>query len=164
VGFRDLTDTESSPISDKEDALSCAGSAKSETGHFPCFSYLRAMIPMRWLGLPLIALCNMLRAERHDSAVSGPVLILMSARSGLLPVVLGGRTLAKKSAAASREAACRLNYFVAENAKTARAELKRIGHPVPLRELAIEQLALQCPRPPNRGACWRLCAKATTWG
>ena len=40
----------------------------------------------------------------------------------------------------TRGAACRLNRFIVENAKTARAELKRLGHPLPLREIAIEQL------------------------
>lgn len=40
----------------------------------------------------------------------------------------------------TQAAACRLGYFIAENAKTARASLKWLGHPVPLRELAIEQL------------------------
>lgn len=42
--------------------------------------------------------------------------------------------------AGSQEIACRLRHFVVENAKTARAALKWLGHPVPLRELAIEQL------------------------
>lgn len=40
----------------------------------------------------------------------------------------------------TRETACRLSHFVVENAKTARAALKWMEHPVPLRELAIEQL------------------------
>jgi 16S rRNA (cytidine1402-2'-O)-methyltransferase len=42
--------------------------------------------------------------------------------------------------AQARETACRLRRFVVENAKTARAALKWLGHPDPLRELAIEQL------------------------
>jgi len=58
----------------------------------------------------------------------------------LLPVALGDTPWQDCLPAATREAACRLTHFVAENAKTARAELKRISHPVPLRELAIEQL------------------------
>lgn len=58
----------------------------------------------------------------------------------LLPVALGDAPWQDYLPPATREAACRLTRFVAENAKTARAELKRIGHPVPLRELAIEQL------------------------
>jgi 16S rRNA (cytidine1402-2'-O)-methyltransferase len=40
----------------------------------------------------------------------------------------------------TRDIACRLTHFVAESAKTARAELKRIDHPLPLRDVAIEQL------------------------
>lgn len=58
----------------------------------------------------------------------------------LLPVALGDTPWQDCLPAATREAACRLTHFVAENAKTARAELKRIGHPLPLRELAIEQM------------------------
>lgn len=40
----------------------------------------------------------------------------------------------------SREIACRLRHFVVENAKTARAALKWMEHPIPLRELAIEPI------------------------
>ena len=58
----------------------------------------------------------------------------------LLPVALGDTPWEHYLPPATREAVCRLSYFVAENAKTARAELKRVGHPLPLRELAIEQL------------------------
>ena len=64
----------------------------------------------------------------------------MSGTLWLLPVALGDTPWQSYVPAATREAACRLTRFVAENAKTARAELKRIGHPLPLRELAIEQL------------------------
>jgi 16S rRNA (cytidine1402-2'-O)-methyltransferase len=44
---------------------------------------------------------------------------------------------------AAHEQACRITHFIAENAKTARAELKALEHPVPLREIAIEEI----PRP-----------------
>jgi 16S rRNA (cytidine1402-2'-O)-methyltransferase len=64
----------------------------------------------------------------------------MSAALWLLPVALGETSWETCLPSATRDAACRLTHFVAENAKTARAELKRIGHPVALRELAIEQL------------------------
>lgn len=64
----------------------------------------------------------------------------MNAALWLLPVALGDTPWETCLPAATRDAACRLTHFVAENAKSARAELKRIGHPVPLRELAIEQL------------------------
>ena len=64
----------------------------------------------------------------------------MSGVLWLLPVALGETSWNDYLPAASREAACRLTCFVAENAKAARAELKRLGHPLPLRELAIEQL------------------------
>ena len=58
----------------------------------------------------------------------------------LLPVALGDTPWENYLPAVAREAACRLTHFVVENAKTARAELKRIGHPLPLRDMAIEQL------------------------
>lgn len=46
--------------------------------------------------------------------------------------------------------ACRLRHFVVENAKSARAELKRLGHPVPLRDLSIEALP-ETPTPRDLG-------------
>ncbi|MDO8315577.1 MAG: SAM-dependent methyltransferase [Rugosibacter sp.] len=58
----------------------------------------------------------------------------------LLPVALGDTPWQYCLPPATREAACRLTHFVAENAKSARAELKRMEHPAPLRELTIEQL------------------------
>lgn len=58
----------------------------------------------------------------------------------LLPTALGESPWQTYLPQESRERACRLTHFVVENAKTARAELKRIGHPSPIRELAIEQL------------------------
>ncbi|MBI5110149.1 MAG: SAM-dependent methyltransferase [Rhodocyclales bacterium] len=58
----------------------------------------------------------------------------------LLPVALGDTAWENFLPPATREAVCRLSHFVVENAKTARAELKRLGHPTPLRELRIEQI------------------------
>lgn len=72
----------------------------------------------------------------------------------LLPVALGDTPWQNYLPTVAREAACRLTRFVVENAKTARAELKRIGHPVPLRELAIEQL----PESPTTADIERLIA------
>ena len=63
VGFRDLSDGEIESYLDKEDALNCAGSAKSEGLGISLLSYLRGDDPNALVGLPLIALCNMLRAE-----------------------------------------------------------------------------------------------------
>jgi len=42
--------------------------------------------------------------------------------------------------ASSQAIACRLRYFIVENAKTARLALKWLNHPDPIREIAIEQL------------------------
>ncbi len=63
VGFRDLSDAEIDSYLDKEDALNCAGSAKSEGLGISLLSYLRGNDPNALVGLPLIALCDMLRAE-----------------------------------------------------------------------------------------------------
>lgn len=58
----------------------------------------------------------------------------------LLPTQLGTGPWQHVLPAESRSITCRLRHFVVENAKTARAALKWLEHPVPLRELAIEQL------------------------
>ena len=63
VGFRDLTDGEIESYLDKEDALNCAGSAKCEGLGISLLTYLRGDDPNALVGLPLIALCDMLRAE-----------------------------------------------------------------------------------------------------
>lgn len=63
VGFRDLADAEIESYLDKEDALNCAGSAKSEGLGISLLAYLRGDDPNALIGLPLIALCDMLRAE-----------------------------------------------------------------------------------------------------
>lgn len=64
----------------------------------------------------------------------------MSAALWLMPVGLGDAPWTRGLPQESRDIACRLTHFVAENARTARAELKRLGHPRPMRELAIEQI------------------------
>ncbi|AJP48378.1 SAM-dependent methyltransferase [Rugosibacter aromaticivorans] len=64
----------------------------------------------------------------------------MSGTLWLLPVALGDTPWHYCLPPATREAACRLTHFIAENAKTARGDLKRMEHPTPLRDLAIEQL------------------------
>lgn len=61
VGFRPLTEAEIESYLDKEDALNCAGSAKSEGLGISLLRYLRGDDPNALIGLPLIALCEMLR-------------------------------------------------------------------------------------------------------
>lgn len=58
----------------------------------------------------------------------------------LIPAALGYTPWACYLAPTSHEIACRLTRFIVENAKTARAEFKRIAHPSPLRDLTIDQL------------------------
>ncbi len=62
----------------------------------------------------------------------------------LVPATLGAEAWPDYLPAATRDIACRLSRFIAENAKTARAELKRLGHPLPLRQIDIQQLPERC--------------------
>jgi septum formation protein len=63
VRFRELSDAEIHRYVDKEDALNCAGSARSEGLGIALLEYLRGDDPNALVGLPLIALADMLRAE-----------------------------------------------------------------------------------------------------
>lgn len=63
VRFREMSDAEILRYLDKEDALNCAGSARSEGLGIALIEYLRGDDPNALVGLPLIALCDMLRAE-----------------------------------------------------------------------------------------------------
>jgi len=63
VRFRDLSDQEIERYLDREDALNCAGSAKSEGLGISLLDYMRGDDPNALVGLPLIALSKMLRAE-----------------------------------------------------------------------------------------------------
>jgi 16S rRNA (cytidine1402-2'-O)-methyltransferase len=58
----------------------------------------------------------------------------------LIPAALGDVPWATYVPPETREIACQLTRYIAENAKTIRAELKRLGHATPLRDIAIEQL------------------------
>ncbi len=63
VRFRELSDAEILRYLDKENALNCAGSARSEGLGIALLEWLRGDDPNALVGLPLIALCEMLRAE-----------------------------------------------------------------------------------------------------
>ena len=63
VLFRSFSDEEINHYLDREDALNCAGSAKSEGLGITLLEYMRSDDPTALVGLPLIALCKMLRAE-----------------------------------------------------------------------------------------------------
>ncbi len=63
-----------------------------------------------------------------------------SGRLFLLPVSLGAGAWTNYLPPDVRGAALDLDYFIVENAKTARAELKRLGYEKPLRETRIEPL------------------------
>lgn len=63
VRFRELSDAEITRYLDREDALNCAGSARSEGLGIALIEYMRGDDPNALIGLPLIALAEMLRAE-----------------------------------------------------------------------------------------------------
>jgi septum formation protein len=66
VAFRRLTDDEIERYLEREPALDCAGSAKSEGLGVSLLSRLGGVDPTALVGLPLIALSAMLRAEGYD--------------------------------------------------------------------------------------------------
>jgi len=63
VRFRELSDAEIERYMDKEDALNCSGSARSERLGISLLEWMRSDDPTALVGLPLIALAEMLRAE-----------------------------------------------------------------------------------------------------
>lgn len=63
VAFRDYSDAEIERYLDREPAFDCAGSAKSEALGISLLASLRGDDPTALVGLPLIALAGMLRAE-----------------------------------------------------------------------------------------------------
>jgi septum formation protein len=66
VSFRRLTDAEIDRYLEREPAFDCAGSAKSEGLGISLLSRLGGDDPTALVGLPLIALAAMLRAEGFD--------------------------------------------------------------------------------------------------
>ncbi|MGZ5078709.1 MAG: Maf family protein [Usitatibacter sp.] len=66
VAFRRLTDAEIERYLEREHALDCAGSAKSEGLGISLLSRLGGDDPTALVGLPLIALASFLRAEGFD--------------------------------------------------------------------------------------------------
>jgi septum formation protein len=66
VAFRRLTDLEIDRYLEREPAFDCAGSAKSEGLGISLLSRLGGDDPTALVGLPLIALASMLRAEGYD--------------------------------------------------------------------------------------------------
>ena len=66
VAFRTLSDAEIERYLEREPAFDCAGSAKSEGLGIALLDRLRGDDPTALIGLPLIALSAMLRAEGFD--------------------------------------------------------------------------------------------------
>ena len=66
VSFRDLSDAEIERYLRKEQPYNCAGSAKSEGLGIALLSSMQGDDPNALIGLPLIALCEMLRSAGVD--------------------------------------------------------------------------------------------------
>ena len=66
VRFRDFADVEMEHYLKREDALDCAGSAKSEGLGIALIASMQSDDPTALIGLPLIALTEMLRNEGLD--------------------------------------------------------------------------------------------------
>lgn len=66
VAFRRLTDAEIDRYLDREPALDCAGSAKSEGLGVSLLARMAGEDPTALVGLPLIALSDLLRTEGFD--------------------------------------------------------------------------------------------------
>ena len=66
VHFRHLSEQEINAYIRKENPLNCAGSFKSEGLGIALFDRLEGRDPNTLIGLPLIALCKMLRRERFN--------------------------------------------------------------------------------------------------
>lgn len=76
----------------------------------------------------------------------------MAGRLYLLPASLGDSPWQATLPPQARDIACRIDYFIVENAKSARAELKRLGYPRPLREAEMTEI----PREPTDADWLRL--------
>jgi septum formation protein len=63
VTFRDLTDAEIENYLRREQPYNCAGSAKSESLGIALIARIDGEDPSALIGLPLIALCDLLRRE-----------------------------------------------------------------------------------------------------
>src|SRR5258705_2824786 len=79
------------------------------------------------------------RAVRHAAQRRlGAALSAVRGDLHLIPVTLGDTNPRLALSPSALQAACELDYFLAENAKSARQFLKGIAHPRTLRELQIE--------------------------
>jgi len=70
VHFRHLSEQEIDDYLRKENPLNCAGSFKSEGLGIALFERLEGRDPNTLVGLPLIALCQMLRREQYNPLLS----------------------------------------------------------------------------------------------
>jgi hypothetical protein len=86
VHFRHLSDKEIEGYVRKENPLHCAGSFKSEGLGITLFERLEGRDPNTLVGLPLIALCQMLRREKSAAVIKTAELIPPLRLFGVAPV------------------------------------------------------------------------------
>ena len=72
--FRTLTDADIVAYLDREQPYDCAGSVRSEGAGIALFERVQSDDPTALIGLPLIALCRLLRAEGIDVLAPGATL------------------------------------------------------------------------------------------
>ena len=130
--FRQLTDAEIEPYLRAEQPYDCAGSAKSEGLGIALLEAIDSDDPTALIGLPLIRTCRMLRAAGVDAAV------MHRHACYLVPAPLDfgcdeQAPLQDALPLGTLQAAARAStHWICENAKSARAYLKRIDAIVPL--------------------------------
>jgi MAF protein len=166
VSFRDLSDAEIENYLVRERPYNCAGAAKSDGLGIALIARMSGDDPNALVGLPLIALCDLLeeagcavlgRGQRtedrgqNDLRREAPVTDLSSVLSPLssekgtlylIPVPLGPSPVRDVLPETVIGRAARLRYFIAENAKSARAFLKSLPTPTesPLQRIDIQSL------------------------
>jgi 16S rRNA (cytidine1402-2'-O)-methyltransferase len=165
VRFRDLSDAKIENYLVRERPYHCAGAAKSEGLGIALIARIQGDDPNALIGLPLIALCDLLEEAgyavletgdrgRNDSRREAPVTepspvsCPPSSEKGtlyLIPVPLGPSPARDVLPEAVIRRAARLRYFIAENAKSARAFLKSLPSDSPLQQIDIQSLDEHTP-------------------
>ena len=160
-GFAALDAAQIERYVDREQPFDCAGSAKAEGLGIALIEAIEGEDPTALIGLPLIALTSLLALPRNPGALewSRPA----TGRLYLVPMPLGADSDPRAVLPqATMEAAVRLRYFVAENARTARRVLVRLPLAVPIQQVNIEELNEHTRAESRARDCLPRCWRATT--
>ena len=155
VRVRQLADREIEHYLRTEQPYDCAGSAKSETLGIALLDAIESDDPTALVGLPLIRTCAMLRAAGLDPLAADERAARCAAgccwcrRRWISASATTARARPAGSAAAGGDSRRRraLTHWVAENARTARAFLKRVDAIVPLAQPLQALHIVELPRP-----------------